>query len=375
MESSEETDRMLPGQLPLKSQNAPQIVRSCSSFNCIIVCGFVFTFFLSFVWLFFGMESTSLSVRQNLIRWQNLARPSLSPQKKSSRKATFTNSPRILCWVMTQPANHLRKAIHVQNTWITRCDKFLFMTTASSVNTDDHRLRNVVVLNNTVKSDEFSTRKYLWGRTKQAFRYCYDHFLHDYDWFMKADDDTYVIVENLRHMVASVNASEPWYFARMVMGSLSGGAGYVLSRAALRQFIEDGLTSSPSALSAPPADGGGMRSAGEEGNYCHRLDDTHADDLQMHICLQALNIREANATDAAGKGKMWNFPLMPRTLRGELYFHYWNSHLDPKPPQLANISRYVVSFHHVTPSAMYTYDYLLYHINVFGETLTEKDKA
>lgn len=45
---------------------------------------------------------------------------------------------RILCWVMTNPANHHTKAIHVQNTWGKRCDKLLFMSSEKGIYSSDH---------------------------------------------------------------------------------------------------------------------------------------------------------------------------------------------------------------------------------------------
>ncbi len=73
-------------------------------------------------------------------------------------------------------------------------------------------------------------RDYLWAKTREAFKYVYKHHFDEADWFMKADDDTFVIVENLRFMLKEYDPSSPIYFGcrfrpRVKQGFMSGGAG------------------------------------------------------------------------------------------------------------------------------------------------------
>jgi glycoprotein-N-acetylgalactosamine 3-beta-galactosyltransferase len=107
---------------------------------------------------------------------------------------------RIVCLVMTMPKNHEERAQHIKATWGRRCNKLVFFSTAYTSVLDP------VILHMN------ETRDSLWAKTKIAFQYAHQKHLNDGDFFMKADDDSYVFMENLRYMLFQYNPEDSLYF-------------------------------------------------------------------------------------------------------------------------------------------------------------------
>ena len=66
----------------------------------------------------------------------------------------------------------------------------------------------------------------------------------EFDWFLKADDDTFVIIKNLKALLVDYDTNSPIHFGhhfKALGGFFSGGAGYVLGREALRRFVVNGI--------------------------------------------------------------------------------------------------------------------------------------
>ncbi|XP_064612313.1 glycoprotein-N-acetylgalactosamine 3-beta-galactosyltransferase 1-like [Liolophura sinensis] len=245
---------------------------------------------------------------------------------------------RVLCWIMTGPKNLDKKAIHVKNTWGRRCNILLFM---SSVRNDSFP---------TVGLNVSEGRNHLTAKTMEAFRYVHENHLADADWFLKADDDTYVILENLRHFLSDKDCTVPVFyghhfspsFLKNKNGYFAGGAGYILSKAALVKLYKYGKNES----------------------NCRQ--DGGMEDIEMGVCMEKLNVTRGNTTDSHGRRRFHAF-------RPEVFLHgLYNDRFDDYDGEsgaikgMGAISDFAVSFHYVQPPMMYDLEFYVYHLRPYG---------
>ncbi|XP_056006098.1 glycoprotein-N-acetylgalactosamine 3-beta-galactosyltransferase 1-like isoform X5 [Ostrea edulis] len=249
---------------------------------------------------------------------------------------------RILCYTMTIPSNMQTKAVAVNNTWGTRCTKLVFVTQKPSSSFD------------TMQVDVQEGRSYLTDKTVKTLIALYKTYRNDYDWFFKCDDDVYIIMENLRHLLAKHDSHIPVYLGHQfrlftTQGYLSGGAGYAMNRRALEKINEDGFQVS-----------GKCDISGKD------------EDLDIGHCFEKLGVKVYSTIDSHKRQSFHPFGFQRAFyghVGGEMFYVSRPYKTGPEC-----CSEFTVSFHYVTPEDMYLMEFLLYHARIFGRHSTAKGK-
>jgi glycoprotein-N-acetylgalactosamine 3-beta-galactosyltransferase len=167
--------------------------------------------------------------------------------------------------------------------------------------------------------------------TDKVYKTIRDLYLryNDYDWYLKADDDTFIFVDNLKTFLKTKNSSHPVTYGfdfRTIVdrGYHSGGAGYVLSNEALQRI--------------------GLKLT-ENVEYCPN---SGTEDVDIAKCLRKLGVYPEKSIDEKGRERFHPFDVATHLLGGfpDWYFQYASN---PVQKGIESCSETSISFHYMSP--------------------------
>ncbi|GMS94438.1 hypothetical protein PENTCL1PPCAC_16613, partial [Pristionchus entomophagus] len=325
--------KMIPQNRANPSLHCSKEIKYCGLFLVIIV--------LQVLYLHFALHRTTAAItahhRHHYDPRKHVYLPNatfdqiLEDIEISDAAQSLPSNGSLFCFVFTSPKYHRTRVPAVASTWLSRCDHGQIFSSAPipDYETITHnRIHSVPVPYSTILKGIPDEYDLLFSKTLLALRFAHRMY-PDFEWYYKADDDTYAIVEHLRHFLSSLDPSIPHYIGyrlnkHLPRGYLSGGAGYVMSRAALEAFERANLYSDRERC--PPC---------------------QFEDVGLGRCLANLTIFPRDANN--DKGQHLFFPSRPDQIirwRGS-----------------DSISPETISFHHLSPQEMLDLELFTYFID------------
>ncbi|CEF62341.1 Glycoprotein-N-acetylgalactosamine 3-beta-galactosyltransferase 1 [Strongyloides ratti] len=248
---------------------------------------------------------------------------------------------KIFCIVLTSKVNRERIILQ-KKTWIKRCNNYIFGSGEESQDIPTFKAYH---------NDGYS---YSFGKMKNTLKHVWKKHGDKYDWYLKADDDTYVVMENLRAFLLNENPNKHGYHGfRMAIGGTpdphaynSGGAGYVMSKKSVRDLVEKGL---------------------DNPKYCRQIDSAF-DDLEIGYCLENLGALPSQSLDCK-KRVLFNVLDPPRALSPVIDGFkqgFINMAKFKYNPSFDSVADFPITFHYVRGEMMYALEFLMYHMEVIG---------
>lgn len=226
--------------------------------NCSKNCFFLN--FLILILIYFGI----------FYFFENASNISIFPSKEMKINEKF-----LFCMILTHPGGFRNKKPQiVYNVWGSRCDHFKFITIRPNISLNV----NSLFFNLTGIKKETYNR--LSRKVFSAFKETYQEY-PDFDWYLKADDDTFIEMDNLREFLKNKNQKEPVTFGHDLSYRKqvfhSGGAGYLLSNEAFTRLGE---------------------AMHKNDNYC-KID--YSEDVDVARCLRSLGVNMKKSIDSLGR--------------------------------------------------------------------------
>eukprot|EP00475_Leptophrys_vorax_P014994 TRINITY_DN212_c0_g1_i1.p1 TRINITY_DN212_c0_g1~~TRINITY_DN212_c0_g1_i1.p1 ORF type:complete len:297 (-),score=64.05 TRINITY_DN212_c0_g1_i1:115-1005(-) len=264
------------------------------------------------------------------------------------------SSDRLLCWVLTTGVQAARCRT-IEATWGKHCDVLIFVTSDSleGVGLNNRSIVEVVP----VVPDE--GRFNLYPKTFSAWKVVYEKYRDAADYFLKADDDTFVIVPNmkayLRDLTGKTSPLAPaWYTGAVLQHEPDqprfgiGGAGYAVNHAGLMKLgkgIEEGVCVS------------------KEG----------PEDRLFGRCMNKIGLYVISTTDEESRERQLQLPLEKRFDKAAMYQRYskwWFKKTENQGMGENCCSRKLGTVHKIPEHLMRMYYFMFYK----AERFVNKDK-
>ena len=301
-----------------------------------------------------------------------------SPPQSTTTTRTARNSkkqePTILCLLMTH-SNADKQIRAVWDTWGPKCDKLLLASNSTTTG-------GLPSIQTTTPSTYWN----LWPKLNETLHYVLQHgddnngdntpyYYQQYDWIYKIDDDSFVIMENLKQFLMTYHASselmsKPLVFGYMLQDSkwsdfkqyfdwspenqkfgdyffhqlrswnqpteyLAGGAGYVMNRQYFLKLI---------------------KALDDDSSYGNSTIYGHVpEDMAHGVTMLAHGIQPQNSKDTLGRERF--VPEPPELWEIRTAKKYAQS---KGSRSKSCISNYAISFHHMQPDEMRNIYHQLY---------------
>ncbi|WKY02412.1 hypothetical protein Q1695_016010 [Nippostrongylus brasiliensis] len=306
----------------------------CAGFDvCSTIVDVVFLIFTAVSGFFIGMWLG----RVGGFEYSRPLKPLKIPDRSPADLPLF-DEVKIFCWVTTKPSNFRGKCEAVMNTWGRDCNRIIFV----SNETDD--VLPVLVF----EGEEFW--RGLSNKTQKALKWIYGNVLNQYEWFLKADDDTYVHMTNLRHLLRKYSPNKALAFGHKYQKPNSnyyyhsGGAGYAISRRGVQRIVKDGLL----------------------GGNCSAEAKVVTEDVFVGKCLSKLGATVMDGADENGAHRF--FPVAVWDYLHQYRLPPWlnRTSVTKLKPSYSCCSPHFMAMNYAANNLEYLADYLLHRLRPFG---------
>eukprot|EP00471_Norrisiella_sphaerica_P000130 CAMPEP_0184483376 /NCGR_PEP_ID=MMETSP0113_2-20130426/5027_1 /TAXON_ID=91329 /ORGANISM="Norrisiella sphaerica, Strain BC52" /LENGTH=687 /DNA_ID=CAMNT_0026863733 /DNA_START=153 /DNA_END=2216 /DNA_ORIENTATION=- len=148
------------------------------------------------------------------------------------------------------------------------------------------------------RPDGIKNGRHIWEKMWRGWKLVADKYRFEADWFVKADLDTYIAVENMRAFLHPLNPDEPYYFGHSLFHDwkrhnlvFNSGTCYVLSRESVRRLaIRLERIEASRSFTYQCGDGDGAR-----------------EDPHTAGCLRDVDVPASDSLDSEGKQRFLTF--------------------------------------------------------------------